>query len=232
MAAPNILDSVRRQYGASLAMLRQAIEACPESLWLSPEFPNRFWHIAYHALHYTRFYLQPTEADFHPWAKHQQDSQHLSPPKGQPKIETPYTKLDVLELHELCCAEVEAKVPWIDLEAPSGFPWLPFNKLELQFYNIRHIQHHTGQLADRTADCNQYRHPLGSSELIGDLGRFAEHVFEVIGMLAIRNLNRHRACNANQLVRAGIRHHGHAQLRRATRHGASVLEYKTAAPFV
>jgi hypothetical protein len=35
------------------------------------------------------------------------------------------------------------------LEAPSGFPFLPFNKLELQFYNIRHTQHHTGQLADR-----------------------------------------------------------------------------------
>jgi hypothetical protein len=100
MADLNILHSVRRQYSASLAILRQTIDACPESLWLAPEYPNRFWHIAYHALHYTRFYLQPTQADFQPWA-------------------------------------------------PAGFPWLPFNKLELQFYNIRHIQHHTGQLADR-----------------------------------------------------------------------------------
>jgi len=149
MADLNILHSVRRQYGASLAMLRQTIDACPESLWLAPEYPNRFWHIAYHALHYTRFYLQPTEADFHPWAKHQQDSQFLSPPEGRPKIETPYSKPDVSELHDFCCAEVEAKVPSIDLGAPSGFSRLPFNKLELQFYNIRHLQHHTGQLADR-----------------------------------------------------------------------------------
>ena len=30
-----------------------------------------------------------------------------------------------------------------------GFYWLPFNKLELQFYNIRHIQQHTGELYER-----------------------------------------------------------------------------------
>ncbi len=35
------------------------------------------------------------------------------------------------------------------LDADSGFYWLPFNKFELQLYNIRHIQHHTGQLTDR-----------------------------------------------------------------------------------
>jgi hypothetical protein len=37
----------------------------------------------------------------------------------------------------------------MDLEAQSGFYWLPFGKLELQFYNIRHIQQHTGELCER-----------------------------------------------------------------------------------
>ena len=37
----------------------------------------------------------------------------------------------------------------LDLEAESGFYWLPFNKLELQFYNIRHLTLHTGELAER-----------------------------------------------------------------------------------
>jgi hypothetical protein len=44
---------------------------------------------------------------------------------------------------------VDRRVSEIDLEAPSGFHWLPFGKVELQFYNIRHIQHHAGQLIDR-----------------------------------------------------------------------------------
>jgi len=44
---------------------------------------------------------------------------------------------------------VRKRLPQTDLEAESGFYWLPFNKLELQFYNIRHIQQHTGELYER-----------------------------------------------------------------------------------
>jgi hypothetical protein len=134
-------------------MICQAIEMCPESLWLAPEYPNRFWRVAYHALFYTHLYLQPGEAGFHPWAKHKPDYQNLGSrpwaPGETPAIGTPYTKAEVLEYQEICCAEVEARVPTLDLGSASGFHWLPFNIMELQFYNIRHLQHHTGQLADR-----------------------------------------------------------------------------------
>jgi hypothetical protein len=38
----------------------------------------------------------------------------------------------------------------LDLTAPtSGFSWYRMSKLEHQLLNLRHIQHHTGQLADR-----------------------------------------------------------------------------------
>ena len=37
----------------------------------------------------------------------------------------------------------------MNLEAESGFDWLAFNKLELQFYNIRHLQQHVGELCER-----------------------------------------------------------------------------------
>jgi hypothetical protein len=36
--------------------------------------------------------------------------------------------------------QVVDRVPDTALEAESGFHWLPFDKLELQVYNIRHIQ--------------------------------------------------------------------------------------------
>jgi hypothetical protein len=153
MADANILHNVARQYRAALAMLGQAIDMCPESLWIAAEYSNRFWHIAYHAVFYTDLYLQPSQADFRPWVKHKPDYQYLGPrpwaPQETRKIETPYSKADVLEYHGICCTEVDARVPALDLEAASGFHWLPFNKMELQFYNIRHLQHHTGQLADR-----------------------------------------------------------------------------------
>jgi hypothetical protein len=149
----NFLNSVARQYRASLTMLGQAIDLCSESLWTTAEYQNRFWHVAYHAVFYTHFYLQPCEGDFRAWVKHKPDSQYLGPrpwaPEAKPKIDTPYTKAEVLEYYEISLAEVEARVPVLNLEAPSGFHWLPFNKMELQLYNICHIQHHTGQLADR-----------------------------------------------------------------------------------
>ncbi|QRN82842.1 hypothetical protein JR338_10520 [Chloroflexota bacterium] len=46
-------------------------------------------------------------------------------------------------------AQVEVQVGALDHAAESGFHWLPFNKLELQFYNIRHVQQHTGELCER-----------------------------------------------------------------------------------
>ena len=60
---------IRSQYLATLEMLKQAIEKCPDAIWDDPADKNRFWHVAYHALFYTHLYLQPSEQDFRPWAK-------------------------------------------------------------------------------------------------------------------------------------------------------------------
>ena len=49
----------------------------------------------------------------------------------------------------LCQSMVADTVAALDLDAESGFSWLPMGKLELQFYNIRHLQQHTGELCDR-----------------------------------------------------------------------------------
>ena len=63
--------------------------------------------------------------------------------------EVPYTQAELREYAEFCHGEIDRRTPSLDLEAPSGFYWLPFTKLELQFYNIRHLAHHTGQLSER-----------------------------------------------------------------------------------
>ena len=68
---------------------------------------------------------------------------------NKPVNERPLFPKDILAYHRLCCEQVEEQVTAVDLEAESGFHWLPFDKLELQFYNIRHIQQHTGELYER-----------------------------------------------------------------------------------
>jgi hypothetical protein len=153
----SVPESIVHQYHSALAMLRRAVELCPESLWLEGS-PNRFWHIAYHALFYTHFYLARSEAEFVAWERHQPESNFLGAVSGKAvpgkpdaprKLHEPYTQAEILAYADFCKGEIERQTAALDLGAASGFFWLPFNKLELQFYNLRHLAHHTGQLADR-----------------------------------------------------------------------------------
>ena len=50
---------------------------------------------------------------------------------------------------DFCRKQIETIASTLDYDAESGFPWLPFGKLELQFYSIRHVQSHAGELAER-----------------------------------------------------------------------------------
>jgi hypothetical protein len=133
---------IRSQYLATLEMLKHAVEKCPAALWDAPADKNKFWHVAYHALFYVHLYLQPTEQDFKPWGKHH--DQHDLATDGEP-----YTQVEVLEYLSFCQQQVAKRVPQLNLDAESGFYWLPFNKAELQIYNIRHVQQHAGELMER-----------------------------------------------------------------------------------
>ena len=129
---------ISSQYLASLEMLKQTITRCPESIWNSPEDKTKFWYIAYHALFYTHLYLQDSEKTFASW-----------PAGTAPKISEPYDQETVLNYLAFCQQQVAERTPSLKLEAESGFNWLPFSKLELQIYNIRHLQQHTGELMER-----------------------------------------------------------------------------------
>jgi hypothetical protein len=146
-------EVIKSQYRASLKMLSEAVAKCSGALWNDPKYKNRFWHVAYHALFYTHLYLQDHREAFVPWSKHRAEYEFFGtvpwPPHREANIGEPFTKGEILEYLAVCQNEVENKVSCVDLEADSGFDWLPFNKLELQFYNIRHLQHHVGQLGER-----------------------------------------------------------------------------------
>jgi len=145
---------IRSQYHATLDMLEEAIRTCPESLWADTSYTNAFWHVAYHAVFYTHLYLSDSLEGFVSWSKGRPEYEFLGDslpwaPQQKPNIGEPYTADEVLEYMTFCRQVVEDTIPTVDLEAASGFEWLPFTKLELQFYNIRHTQHHTGQLSER-----------------------------------------------------------------------------------
>ena len=130
------------QFDAALSMLKQAVERCPDALWDAPEDRNRFWQVAYHSLFFTHLYLQKSAADFRVWSKHRANSESIEPGPA-------YTQTEVLEYLHFCRQQVAERTADLDPEAPSGFDWCRFSKLELQFYNLRHLSQHTGELLER-----------------------------------------------------------------------------------
>jgi hypothetical protein len=148
---------LKSQYPASLAMLGEAIQRCPDEVWSSTNHMNAFWQIAYHALFFTHLYMQRDEAAFRPREDHQGSVQHpdgiAGPPdpnSSLPLIPKPYTKAQVMEYWTFCDQMIDDAVDKVDLESSqSGFSWYRMSKLEHQFVNLRHIQHHAAQLADR-----------------------------------------------------------------------------------
>jgi hypothetical protein len=145
----NIVLVVQAQYRAALEMLRQAIVQCPPEVWDDPQDKDKYWHIAYHTLFYAHLYLQTTRAEFVPWSKHRAHYNTFTPPDEVSRADEAYTRDEALDYLEVCLAQVAERVPQLDWSAASGFDWLPFDKLELQFYSIRHIQQHAGQLMER-----------------------------------------------------------------------------------
>ena len=148
-SAIDILRSaLKSQYHATLAMVRAAINRCPDDLWIrNGGHANPFWRIAYHMLYYTHLYLQPNNRTFRPWEHHQRGIQHMDRP---PQTGRPYPKVEVLAYWGICESMVDDAVDALDLSNPqSGFSWYKVSKAEHQIINIRHIQYHEAQLADR-----------------------------------------------------------------------------------
>jgi hypothetical protein len=149
-------EALKSQYHASLAMLRDAIERCPDTTWYDPTPVNAFWQVAYHTVFFAHAYLQHDRDSVRAWPGQQPPTQNddgiagLPDPESElPLVPQPYTKSAVLEYWEFCDKQVDAWVDALDLtRTECGFRY-PLSKLEHQFVNVRHIQHHAAQLGDR-----------------------------------------------------------------------------------
>lgn len=157
--AAAFIGPLKNQYHMALATLREAIELCPGELWLDTRPKNSFWQVAYHTLFFAHFYLGEDSASFQPWAEHQRDNQNEDgvggdpdPRSSLPLIPRPYSKDQVLRYWAIVDGMVDGAVDRMDLSrSESGFHYR-MSKLEHQLVNLRHVQHHAAQLADRLRD--------------------------------------------------------------------------------
>ncbi|HYJ81188.1 MAG TPA: DinB family protein, partial [Longimicrobiaceae bacterium] len=133
------------QFGASIDMLGNAIEACPEELWGDRTQQPEFWYLVYHTLFYLDLYLFGSVDGFAP-----------PPPFGlselEPGLVLPervYTREESHRYLEHCRGRCRATIEGMTDEqarARITFDWLELGGAELLLYNMRHVQHHAAQL--------------------------------------------------------------------------------------
>lgn len=144
---------IASQLLASLAMMNQCVQQCPPELWDNSErtvakYP--FWLVAYHTLCYLDLYLSPGKEvyelrpEFHPGGWQEFDDEYPS---------RTFSQQELLAYIQICREKIATVLgdgpnseTAASLAGPSGFSRLQFTRTELHLYNLRHLQHHTGQL--------------------------------------------------------------------------------------
>ena len=145
---------IAHQFEAALCTLHTCIDRCPEAVWNSRVGNHLFCQVAFHALFYVDYYLEPREGSFreqpfhrdHPrFFRDYEEFEDRAPQLlyDKPSIET------YLEHCRKKAVETIASETADSLVAPAEFKRRTFSRAELHVYSIRHIQHHAGQLSLR-----------------------------------------------------------------------------------
>jgi hypothetical protein len=134
-----------QQFGASIEMLENAMQACPESLWGDRSQRPEFWYVAFHTLFYLDLYLSETNIGFAPPAPFtldEMDERGLLPDRVYTKVEL---QNYLAHGREKCRATIAAMTQEM-ANRRCGFDWLDISVAESLLYNMRHVQHHAAQL--------------------------------------------------------------------------------------
>ena len=123
-------------------MLEQAINLCPDDLWTkeNTETPL-FWQLVYHSIYYLDFYLGTSPE------KHEQ--RFAIKENLNERMEQTLSKeelLDYLKDTEKKCISLLESLTKKELEGKNDYYWTGPTLAHRLIYNIRHTQHHIGQL--------------------------------------------------------------------------------------
>ncbi len=139
------LAGLGRQFGAAADMLDNAMAACPAPLWDDGSGPHAFWYIAFHALFWFDLYLFGSVEGFappEPFTLEELDPAGVIPAR-------PYPQEDLRAYLAHCRRRMRAAIGGLTDETAARrcrFGWGEASYLELLLYNLRHVQHHVGQL--------------------------------------------------------------------------------------
>ncbi len=133
-----------RQLGAAIDMLENAITSCPDRVWGDRIDWHEYWYLASHTLFWLDHDMSDADPDFAPPEPF--DMCEIDP-KGvlPPRIYTKEELLTYLDYGRQKCRKVIAALTEEDMTRPCvKRPHL--TAVELMYYTMRHVQHHTAQL--------------------------------------------------------------------------------------
>lgn len=148
-----IQESLWRQFGASIDMLMNVIAGCPEDYLATNK---RFYYLAYHSVLFLDYYLTIPPKDFSPILSFTMQEANKRPQESigdliPDKIYSRQELTDYLRTSRLKCKKIiesladseklDGRFTEGDQEAD-----MDYSILEILLYNMRHTQHHTGQL--------------------------------------------------------------------------------------
>lgn len=135
------LSLCHSQYNAAIKMMQKLIEACPEDLWKKhTKFPP-FWQQIYHILYYLDFYSENSPKNFKPQFSIKEDLNE--------KLDDFLTKEELMKYASKLKQKINTKLDFLStkkLESKTEFHWTGTTEAEKIVYNLRHAQHHIGQL--------------------------------------------------------------------------------------
>jgi hypothetical protein len=130
-----------KQFGAALDMLESSILVCPDNFWDKKDF----WYSAYHTLFWIDYYSSTQPDTFSPpkpFSLSELDPRGILP-------ERVYLKQELLEYLEYSRKKVFFLIDGLN-EETSKERFITkkknYNRIEMIVYNMRHVQHHVGEL--------------------------------------------------------------------------------------
>jgi hypothetical protein len=141
-----VRDAVRRQLTAAIDAMENTMDRCPDDVWAREGDEPQIWYLIFHTLFLLDHALTEDPATFvppEPFGMEELDPAGVMPPRA-------YTKDELRILFRRARARVRGVVAALTEENAADPRALGSRftgtRIEQILYNMRHVQHHTGQI--------------------------------------------------------------------------------------
>ena len=149
-----LIEALAKQYQKAFNIFRNVVKNYYEELWINNEnYKTPVWQISYHTLYCANSYCSAKQDEIVHWNKerenyHFYDKMHEMRDSNI-KVIMPYSKEDIIEYMEIINTNVPNYLLHMEPEKKCWPYWYDETQIEFHMNNLRHIQHHVGEIIER-----------------------------------------------------------------------------------